>query len=58
MCACDVTAAAPDLARKALLEERLVVNATGPQTLRFLPPLTVSEAEIDDALGRLSRILR
>ncbi|MCW2967008.1 MAG: acetylornithine and succinylornithine aminotransferase [Solirubrobacteraceae bacterium] len=58
MCACDVTADAPDLARRALLEERLVINATGPETLRFLPPLTVSEAQIDDALGRLARIFR
>ena len=58
MCACDVTADAPDLARRALLEERLVINATGPQTLRFLPALTVSEAQIDDALTRLGRILR
>ncbi len=59
MVACDITAGgAPDLARRALLEEHLVVNATGPETLRFLPPLIVSEAEIDDALGRLSRILR
>jgi predicted acetylornithine/succinylornithine family transaminase len=58
MCACDVAADAPDLARRALLEERLVVNATGPQTLRFLPPLTISGAEIDDALTRLGRIFR
>jgi predicted acetylornithine/succinylornithine family transaminase len=58
MCACDVGADAPDLARRALLEERLVVNATGPETLRFLPPLTVSGAEIDDALVRLGRIFR
>jgi acetylornithine/succinyldiaminopimelate/putrescine aminotransferase len=58
MCACDVGSDAPELARRALLEERLVVNATGPQTLRFLPPLTVSEAEIDDALARLARIFR
>jgi acetylornithine/succinyldiaminopimelate/putrescine aminotransferase len=49
---------APEVARRALLEERLVVNATGPETLRFLPPLTVSEAEIDDAVGRLTRIFR
>jgi predicted acetylornithine/succinylornithine family transaminase len=58
MVACDVSSDAPELARRALLEERLVINATGPQTLRFLPPLTVSEAEIADALGRLVRILR
>jgi predicted acetylornithine/succinylornithine family transaminase len=47
---------APELARRALLEERLVVNATGPATLRLEPPLIVSAEEIDDALVRLSRL--
>jgi acetylornithine/N-succinyldiaminopimelate aminotransferase len=47
---------APGLVRRALLEERLVMNATGPDTVRLLPPLTVSEAEIDDALARLDRL--
>jgi len=46
-----------ELARRALLEQRLVVNATGPTTLRFLPPLTVGEAEIDEALSRVSSLL-
>ncbi|MDX6665952.1 MAG: acetylornithine/N-succinyldiaminopimelate aminotransferase [Solirubrobacteraceae bacterium] len=58
MWAIDVGANAPDLARRALLDERLVINATGPETLRFLPPLTVSEPEITDGLTRLGRILR
>ena len=57
MVAADVDADAPGAARRALLEQRLVVNATGPRTLRFLPPLIVSEAEIDDALGRLRTLL-
>ena len=47
---------APDLARRALLEQRLVINATGPGTLRFEPPLVVSEDEIDEALARLQRL--
>jgi acetylornithine/N-succinyldiaminopimelate aminotransferase len=47
---------APGLVRRALLEERLVLNATGPDTVRLLPPLTVSEEEIDDALARLDRL--
>ena len=48
---------APDAVRQALLEQRLVVNATGPQTIRLLPPLVVGEAEIDDAVGRLRAVL-
>jgi acetylornithine/N-succinyldiaminopimelate aminotransferase len=57
MVAADVDGDAPDIARRALLEERLVVNATGPVTLRMLPPLTVGEADVDEALGRLGRAL-
>jgi acetylornithine/N-succinyldiaminopimelate aminotransferase len=44
---------APDVARKLLLEQRLVVHATGPTTIRLLPPLTVSPEEIQEALERL-----
>ena len=47
---------APALARRALLEQRLVVNATGPGTIRFLPPLVAGEAEIDEALTRLASL--
>jgi predicted acetylornithine/succinylornithine family transaminase len=47
---------APELARRALLEQRLVVNATGPETVRLEPPLIVTEEEIDDALVRLQSL--
>jgi predicted acetylornithine/succinylornithine family transaminase len=47
---------APDLARRALLEQRIVVNATGPATIRLEPPLVVSAAAIDDAVGRLEAL--
>jgi acetylornithine/succinyldiaminopimelate/putrescine aminotransferase len=47
---------APELASRALLEQRLIVNATGPGTIRFEPPLVVSEEEIDEAVGRLQSI--
>ena len=58
MVACDLADGdAPEIARRALLEQRLVINATGPRTLRFLPPLIIGEAEIDDAVGRLAALL-
>jgi acetylornithine/N-succinyldiaminopimelate aminotransferase len=57
MAAIDLEADAPELARRALVEQRLVVNATGPRTLRFLPPLLVEEAQIDDALRRVTALL-
>ena len=58
MVACDLAAGgAPELVRRALLEQRLVLNATGPATLRMLPPLTIGEAEVDEALQRLRALL-
>jgi acetylornithine/N-succinyldiaminopimelate aminotransferase len=48
---------APDVARRALLEHRLVVHATGPETIRMLPPLTVSAEEVDEAVRRLGAAL-
>jgi acetylornithine/N-succinyldiaminopimelate aminotransferase len=57
MVAADVDRSAPDVVRRALLEQRLVINATGPQTLRFLPPLVIDESHVDDALERLAPLL-
>jgi acetylornithine/N-succinyldiaminopimelate aminotransferase len=48
---------APEAARRALLEQRLVVHATGPETIRMLPPLTVSEDEIGEAVLRMGACL-
>jgi acetylornithine/N-succinyldiaminopimelate aminotransferase len=44
---------AADLARRALLDQRLVVNATGPVTIRLEPPLVVSDEEVEEAVARL-----
>jgi acetylornithine/N-succinyldiaminopimelate aminotransferase len=48
---------APLLAHRALTEQRLIVNATGPATLRLEPPLIVTESEIDDAVSRLAQLM-
>jgi predicted acetylornithine/succinylornithine family transaminase len=48
---------APALVRRALLDEQLVLNATGPATVRLLPALIVTPEEIDDALARIGRLL-
>jgi predicted acetylornithine/succinylornithine family transaminase len=48
---------APELVRRALAEQRLVLNATGPRTVRLLPPLVIGEAEVEDALTRLRSLL-
>lgn len=47
---------APELARRALLEQRLVVNATGPGTIRLEPPLIVTDEEVDEAVARLGAL--
>jgi acetylornithine/N-succinyldiaminopimelate aminotransferase len=57
MLACELDVSAPDLVRRLLLEQRLVANATGPTTLRLLPPLVVDERQVDDALSRLGAAL-
>jgi acetylornithine/N-succinyldiaminopimelate aminotransferase len=57
MFACELDVAAPVVVRRALLEQRLVLNATGGGTLRLLPPLILEEAEVDEALARLAAAL-
>jgi acetylornithine/N-succinyldiaminopimelate aminotransferase len=55
--ACELDVSAPDVVRRALLEQRLVLNATGPTTVRFLPPLIIDESHVDEALRRLGAAL-
>ena len=57
MLACELDVPAPDVVRRALIEQRLILNATGPTTVRLLPPLIVGEHEIDLALERLGAAL-
>ncbi len=40
-----------------LLRRGLVVNAVTPTALRLAPPLTVSDAEIDEAVGMIADVL-
>jgi predicted acetylornithine/succinylornithine family transaminase len=47
---------AAELARRALLEQRLVINATGPATIRLEPPLIVTDGEVDEAVARLGAL--
>jgi acetylornithine/N-succinyldiaminopimelate aminotransferase len=48
---------APQLVARALTEQRLVINATGPTTVRLLPPLIIDQAHADDAIARLRALL-
>jgi acetylornithine/N-succinyldiaminopimelate aminotransferase len=53
----DVAGDAPAIVRRALLERGLVCNATGPGTIRFLPPLVIDEAQADEAVDRIAPLL-
>jgi acetylornithine/N-succinyldiaminopimelate aminotransferase len=57
MLAGELDVSAPQVTRRALFEQRLVVNATGPSTLRLLPPLTIDVDELDEGLARLAAAL-
>jgi acetylornithine/N-succinyldiaminopimelate aminotransferase len=57
MLACEVDVSAPEVVRRALLEQRLVINATGPTTVRLLPPLIIEDSHVDSALARLGATL-
>jgi acetylornithine/N-succinyldiaminopimelate aminotransferase len=49
---------APELVLRAISEQRMLINATGPETIRLLPPLIIQDSEIDEALTRLAALLR
>ena len=53
----DFRPGAADVVVRALRDQRLVLNATGPTTVRLLPPLLIGEAQADDAIARLSAVL-
>jgi predicted acetylornithine/succinylornithine family transaminase len=57
MIAFDLDIDAGVVVRRLLDEQRLVVNATGPNTVRLLPPLVIGEREAIDALERISSVL-
>jgi acetylornithine/N-succinyldiaminopimelate aminotransferase len=57
MLACELDVPAPEVVRRLLLEQQLVANATGPTTLRLLPPLTLQQGEAEDAVARLRAVL-
>ena len=40
-----------------LLDAGLIVNAVNPSTIRLVPPLTVSDAEVDEAVALINTVL-
>lgn len=46
-----------ELVGRALSEQRLLISVTRQATIRLLPPLVCSEAQIDDIVTRVARLL-
>lgn len=46
-----------ELVNQALTQERLLISVTRGRTIRLLPPLICSEAQIDDITRRIGRLL-
>jgi len=46
-----------DAVMKACLERGLLINLLTPKILRFIPPLIIGDAEVDEALGVLDKVL-
>ena len=45
------------IVRSALLEQKLVLISAEHNTIRFIPPLVVTEAEIDEMARRLAAVI-
>lgn len=52
-----VEGGAPELVLRALAEQQMLVNATGPATIRLLPPLVITDEQLADAVTRLGALL-
>ena len=48
---------AADIAKKAL-KKGLIVNKSTDKVLRFLPPLTITEKELDEGVQKLEKVLK
>jgi predicted acetylornithine/succinylornithine family transaminase len=57
MLGADLEGADAREAAARLLDDGLIVNPIGGETLRFLPPLVIGEAEVDEALEIIGRTL-
>ena len=59
MVGCDLVEDAPSAPEvvSAALERGFVLNATGPRTLRFLPPLICERAHVDALVAALAAIV-
>ena len=57
MCACDLDEADANQVVLEGLGKGLVLNATGPHTLRFLPPLVCERADVDVLIEKIAGLI-
>ncbi|HLZ28047.1 MAG TPA: aspartate aminotransferase family protein [Chloroflexota bacterium] len=55
--AVDLTAERANDVSRLGIEEGILLNATGPSTIRFAPALTLTQAEAEEALDKFTRAL-
>ncbi len=48
---------APGFVERALSDQQLLLSATGPSTVRLLPPLTIDDAELAEGITRIATAL-
>jgi predicted acetylornithine/succinylornithine family transaminase len=48
---------APGMVNAAVTQQRVLMNATGPNTVRLLPPLTIDDDEVAEAITRVASAL-
>ena len=53
----EFTVPAGPIVSKALLEEKLVLISAGEKVIRFVPPLVIEKADVDEMVKRLGRVL-
>jgi acetylornithine/succinyldiaminopimelate/putrescine aminotransferase len=56
MLACALTIEGADIV-KACQERGLLINCTGGKTLRFVPPLIITEKDVDEAVSILDQVM-
>lgn len=57
MCGCDIEGVSAFQVVDDALEAGFLINATGPNTLRFLPPLICEKSDIDELITWLKSVL-
>jgi acetylornithine/succinyldiaminopimelate/putrescine aminotransferase len=57
MVAFELDSDAAEVTRRALLEQKLIINATDARTIRLLPPLIIDEDDISEAVARIAAVI-